>query len=118
MHISSVANSDFVGITFMEDAQDVSIIRLASVCSEYQAVRGRITDFKGESAKIKHRQDAINLLDSRRRDVRPIATPEVAEGLKAMPMNSTFKGKPSLSGMKDWLASLGHSVSPPWDHTG
>lgn len=101
----------------MEDAQDVLFACLASASSEYEAIRGMRNDFRRDSAEIEHGQDALNLLDSRRRDVRPISKPKATEGLKAMPLNSTFKGKPSLSGMKDWLASLGHSVSPPSDHT-
>ena len=69
-----------------------------------------------ELAKIDRVQDAVNLLNSRRRDARPVTVPEEAQGLQSMPKNSTFTGKPSLSGMKAWLTSLGHSVLPPWDY--
>lgn len=64
-----------------------------------------------EACKVDRLQDAINLLNSRRRDVRPKSIPEVAEDLPKMPAMSSFTGKPSLSGMKAWLSSLGHSVS-------
>ena len=60
--------------------------------------------------RINELQDAINLLKSRRRTRRPQSKPEVAEGLEAMPEQRRFRGKPSLSGMKAWLTSLGHSV--------
>ena len=56
-------------------------------------------------------QDAVKLLNSRRRDVRPISRSNATSGLLPMPHASVFKGKPSLSGMKMWLGQLGHSVS-------
>ena len=56
------------------------------------------------------RQDAINLLNSRRRQARPQALSKPVEGTNRMPETPTFKGTPSIFNMKAWLHSLGHSV--------
>ncbi len=57
-------------------------------------------------------QDALNLLNSRRRDVRPNSIAEEVEGSEVMPKRPSFRGKPSLLGMRTWLNCIGHSVLP------
>lgn len=57
-------------------------------------------------------QNALRLLDSRRRNTRP-KTPAISATSQdtALPDGGqTMRGLPSLVGMKDWLRNLGHSV--------
>lgn len=56
-------------------------------------------------------QDAISLLNGRRRQLRPQAVPAFDKGTNKMPENPSFKGTPSLLNMKQWLYCLGHSVT-------
>lgn len=59
-------------------------------------------------------QNALKLLETRRRKARPNDGP----GLEGVPLNGipsaqaapTFRGIPSLVGMRKWLQLLGHSV--------
>ena len=55
-------------------------------------------------------QDAIRLLNSRRRQRRPKTLPVSDVATYQMPGNPTFKGIPSLANMKQWLYLLGYSV--------
>lgn len=56
-------------------------------------------------------QNALKLLESRRRNARPktLATPTTQESMTPSGI-PTVRGTPSLVGMKEWLQALGHSV--------
>ncbi|KAL8816175.1 MAG: hypothetical protein Q9191_008375, partial [Dirinaria sp. TL-2023a] len=54
-------------------------------------------------------EDAVNLLNSQRRQLRPQTGPGPNARMEAMPQNPTFKGTPSLYNMKHWLHCVGHS---------
>ena len=55
-------------------------------------------------------QEAMKLLNGRRRQARPDTAPSRVAGTNKMPEAPTFKGTPNLFNMKIWLHALGHSV--------
>ena len=59
-------------------------------------------------------QDAIEILNQRRRPARPASKSTIIQaGLSEMPNvkgKSDMRGTPSIVGMKQWLQQLGHSV--------
>ena len=55
-------------------------------------------------------QNALRLLDSRRRKMRPKEAPAFEDIHPNGGAAPTFRGTPSLVGMRQWLEFLGHSV--------
>ena len=52
---------------------------------------------------------ALGLLNSRRRLTRPAGN-HGSGPLSALPNETSFRGSPSIVGIKDWLQELGHMV--------
>ncbi|RJE22826.1 hypothetical protein PHISCL_04845 [Aspergillus sclerotialis] len=61
---------------------------------------------------IRSYENALRLLETRRRQARPKtpASPATSQGIAPPSGNLTVKGVPSLLGMKEWLQALGHSL--------
>lgn len=55
-------------------------------------------------------QDALSLLESRRRRARPRTNPSVQAEKSPANVTPTVRGIPCLHGMSEWLQTLGHSV--------
>ncbi|GKZ36840.1 hypothetical protein AbraIFM66950_008072 [Aspergillus brasiliensis] len=54
-------------------------------------------------------ENALNLLETRRRRGRPLTDPPIETGSFPANVTTTVRGIPSLHGMSEWLQTLGHS---------
>ena len=59
-------------------------------------------------------QEAVRLIETRRRPKRPTASSSIKEVSDASSHTPDLRGTPSIVGMAEWLAQIGHSVS---DHS-
>jgi hypothetical protein len=67
-----------------------------------------------DSIRADSRQNAVEILNHRRRLKRPTQDATGREdGAPQMPKEPGFKGTPSITGMSQWLSELGHQVSSP-----